>query len=62
MTGVGRAARSAALVVLMSSASWAQFTLRGGIDGVVTDSSQAVVPGVEVTLTELDPVLEPPQC
>ena len=44
------------LVLLMLAAGVcdAQFTLRGSISGIVTDSSQAVVPGATVTLTDID--------
>jgi len=44
---------AAALAAVCASSSRAQFTLRGSISGIVTDSSQAVVPGVSVTLTDL---------
>ncbi|HXK62006.1 MAG TPA: TonB-dependent receptor, partial [Acidobacteriota bacterium] len=42
------------LFLLTSSAGWAQFTQRGTITGVVTDPSGAVIPGANVTLTDLD--------
>jgi hypothetical protein len=42
------------MVVLLSPAANAQFTLRGSISGIVTDPSNAVVPNIAVTLTDLD--------
>src|ERR1700722_19000187 len=42
------------IVVLAASICFAQFALRGSIGGIVTDSSQAVVPGAIVTLTDVD--------
>ncbi len=45
----------AALMVLVSSAPvLAQFNLRSNINGVVSDSTGAVIPGVSVTLTDMD--------
>ncbi|MGE5646046.1 MAG: carboxypeptidase regulatory-like domain-containing protein [Acidobacteriota bacterium] len=41
-------------LLLASNAALAQFTLRGTLGGLVTDSSQAVVQGADVTLLDLD--------
>ena len=43
-----------AVVFLLPTVALAQFSLRGSINGVVTDSTGAVVPGVTVTLTDVD--------
>src|SRR5450759_3389441 len=43
-----------AFVVLAGGACSAQFTLRGSISGTVTDTSHAVVPGANVTITDVD--------
>ena len=40
--------------LLLAHASLAQFTQRSGISGLVTDPAAAVVPGITVTLTDLD--------
>jgi hypothetical protein len=42
-------------VLLSATPTWAQFTLRSGLTGVVTDPSNAVVSGITVTLTDLVP-------
>ena len=44
------------LLLLAPTAAWAQG--RGVVSGVVTDPSQAVVPGAEVTLINLAPNVE----
>ena len=44
----------AIVVVLGVGVCSAQFSLRGSISGTVTDTSQAVVPGANVTLTDID--------
>ena len=38
------------LAFAVMQASWAQHTFRGGVNGVVTDQSGAVVPGAVVEL------------
>ena len=43
----------AVLVALLSSGALAQFSQRGGISGVLTDASGAVVPQASVTLLDL---------
>jgi len=42
------------MLVALATPALAQFTLRGGVNGVVTDSSNAVVPKATVTITDLD--------
>ena len=42
------------LLALAVVPAWAQFALRGGIDGIVVDPSKAVMPGVSITLKDLD--------
>jgi hypothetical protein len=54
MKAIIRIAAVAASLILVTGAAFAQFTLRGSISGVVTDSSQAVVPGADVTLSDVD--------
>lgn len=54
MKAVFRAAALPALLLMLSGAALAQFTLRSAISGVVADTSHAVMPDVEVTLTDLD--------
>ena len=41
------------LILLVSVPSWSQHTFRGGINGVVTDQSGAVVPGAVVQITNV---------
>lgn len=41
------------LLLFLSAPAWAQFAQRGGLAGTVFDSSGAVVPGAQVTLTDL---------
>ena len=41
------------LILLVSVPSWSQHTFRGGINGVVTDQSGAVVPGAIVQITNV---------
>lgn len=43
-----------ALMILAGGICSAQFTLRGSISGIITDTSHAVVPGANVTLTDVD--------
>jgi hypothetical protein len=42
------------LLALAAVPAWAQFALRGAIDGIITDPAKAVMPGVVVTLKDLD--------
>jgi Carboxypeptidase regulatory-like domain/TonB dependent receptor-like, beta-barrel len=42
------------VVLLVVSVCSAQFTLRGSISGIVTDTSHALVPGATVTLLDVD--------
>jgi len=42
-----------ALVILLVTSAWAQ-TERGGIRGIVTDSTSAVIPGVTVTALNVE--------
>ncbi len=46
--------RVAALSGLMAGVSFAQFTLRGSISGVITDTTHALVPEAKVSLMDLD--------
>src|SRR4051794_25852213 len=39
------------VMLLITGRSWSQHTFRGGINGVVTDQSGAVIPGAKVQLT-----------
>lgn len=39
---------------VLTASALAQFTLRGNVNGVVTDQSQAVIPNIEVSLEDLD--------
>jgi hypothetical protein len=41
------------LLLALCPLSWSQFAQRGGIEGTVFDSSGAVLPGAQVTLTDL---------
>jgi hypothetical protein len=41
------------LTLLAAGVCSAQFALRGSISGIITDSSQAIMPGVAVTLTDV---------
>lgn len=43
-----------AMAVLFAGSAWAQFTLRSGITGLVTDATEAVVSGAKVELKDLD--------
>lgn len=45
---------TAAMLLSGSAVCLAQFALRGSINGIVTDTSQAAVPNVTVTLTDVD--------
>ena len=46
------------LACSLSASVWAQGSELGSIEGTVTDSSGAVLPGVTVTVTNLDTGLE----
>jgi len=41
------------MLLLLAPNAWSQLTFRGGINGVVSDSSGAVVPGASVEATEI---------
>src|SRR6266700_2431588 len=45
-----------AFIALLGASMLSAQTNRGSISGTVTDSSQAVIPGVSVTVTNLEPV------
>ena len=49
-----RMALLAMLSLALASSALAQFTLRSGISGLITDPSNAVMPGVPVVLKDLD--------
>lgn len=49
----GRVLSAVALGILTTAVCSAQFTLRGSISGIVSDTSQAVMPRVSVVLTDL---------
>src|SRR5689334_2160458 len=46
--------KAAALGALFAGAAFAQFTLRGSISGIVSDSTKALVPSAKVSLIDLD--------
>ena len=46
--------KAAAIGGLMAGALFAQFTLRGSLSGIVTDSTNALIPSAKVTLLDLD--------
>jgi hypothetical protein len=43
----------AGIGILMAGVTFAQFTLRGSISGLVTDSTKAIVPSAKVSLLDL---------
>src|SRR5438477_11746470 len=46
-----RSVSTTLLILFVAVAGWSQHTFRGGINGVVTDQSGAVIPGATVQIT-----------